>query len=208
MLVTRAYVGKLVTTFLSLTKTNDHRAFHNTNTNTNSDNNSNSVNNKCVKQEYKYHLPPPGVTYDTNPTVFGRILEGSLPALTLLENEELVSIGDKYPKAPFHALIIPKKYIESIHALDASADDCHLYLLTNMKDMAMATLQIEQPAAYNNHDYLLCFHVPPFISVKHLHLHVLAPASEMQIQYRWGKFLVGSFWCTDVDEIINQLKSK
>jgi len=237
MLVTRAYIGKLVTAFLSFVNTpisstsssgNDHQQlllFSHDNS------------KKYIKQglelelelgqeppglEYKYHLPPPGVKYETNPTIFGRILEGTQPAITLVEDEELISIEDKYPRAPLHALVIPKQYIKSINTLSgatststavtrttatATHENYPLNLLTNMKQMAIATVQVSQPNAYKNGDYILCFHIPPFTSVKHLHLHVLAPASEMKVQYRWGKYLVGTPWCADLEDVImNQMK--
>ena len=152
--------------------------------------------------EIKYHPPPYGVNYETNPTVFGRILDGTIPSSTIMENEELITICDRHPKAPLHGLVIPKRYIESVKSLNN--DD--LDTILHMKESAMEILKCDQPNAYANNDYILCFHVPPFISVGHLHLHVLAPASEMQIQYRWGKYLVGTRWCSDVDEIINVLR--
>ncbi len=151
--------------------------------------------------EKKYHSPPFGVTYETNPTVFGRILDGSIPSTTLLETDSTIAIRDKHPKAALHALIIPKRYIKSINTLNRN----DLELLKEMKEEAIQTLQFYQSDAYDNEDYLLCFHIPPFISVEHLHMHVLAPASEMKAQYRYGKYLTGTIWCAKVDDVLDQL---
>ncbi len=42
-------------------------------------------------------------------TIFAKIIEGELPAEKVYEDETILAIKDKYPKAPVHLLIIPKK---------------------------------------------------------------------------------------------------
>jgi len=76
-----------------------------------------------------------------------------------------------------------------------------------MQRTALETIQSCHPEAYDTHDYILCFHVPPFTSVDHLHLHVLAPASDMQWEYRYGKYLRGMKWCTGVEMVAEALVS-
>lgn len=151
--------------------------------------------------EAKFHPSPSGVSYSENPTVFGRILEGSIPSYTYLESDDLIAIRDRTMKAKFHALVIPKQFIESIKTLEPKDSD----LLNEMKSAALCILEENCPEAYRKNDYILCFHVPPFISVGHLHLHVLAPASEMKSLYKLGKYLVGTPWCTGVDNVIDSL---
>jgi diadenosine tetraphosphate (Ap4A) HIT family hydrolase len=109
---------------------------------------------------------------DDNPTVFGAILRGELPAVCLAETDRLLAFLDRYPKAPFHALVIPKRFLPSVFDL-TQAD---LPMLYDMKAMAE---QVLEERGYPLSDSRLVFHVPPFNSVQHLHLHVLAPASEM-----------------------------
>ncbi len=50
-------------------------------------------------------------------TVFGKIIEGSLPCKKLFENESILAIEDIAPIAPVHILIIPKKPIKNLQAL-------------------------------------------------------------------------------------------
>ncbi len=50
-------------------------------------------------------------------TIFGKIIEGSLPAEKVYENERILVIKDKYPIAPVHLLIMPKKEIPHLQAL-------------------------------------------------------------------------------------------
>mmetsp|Transcript_12756 Transcript_12756/g.31158 ORF Transcript_12756/g.31158 Transcript_12756/m.31158 type:complete len:88 (+) Transcript_12756:423-686(+) len=75
-----------------------------------------------------------------------------------------------------------------------------------MRDMGLKVLEGEEPDAFERGDYALCFHVPPFNSVDHLHLHVLAPLSEMNCAYRYGKYNCGTRWCTSDLDVIGRLK--
>ena len=43
--------------------------------------------------------------------VFQKILEGSVPADTVYEDESVLAFRDIAPKAPVHVLVIPKKHI-------------------------------------------------------------------------------------------------
>ena len=128
--------------------------------------------------------------FRSNPTVFGSILRGELPTKLIFETTELIAFEDIKPRATFHALVIPKKLIPSVLELDAE-DSNSLTALNKMSCAAHDLLQREQPEAYRTGDYTLCFHIPPFNSVDHLHLHVLAPASEMMPWNKNGKYNCG-----------------
>jgi diadenosine tetraphosphate (Ap4A) HIT family hydrolase len=151
----------------------------------------------------EYHIPPAHVNYTKNQSVFGAILRGESPTLTLLESESLLSFEDIAPRAPLHALVIPKEYIESVFAVRQN----DLTLLNEMHMMATDLIQRYYPDAYENKDYILCYHIPPFNSVSHLHLHVLAPASKMHWIYRFGKYLIGTRWCIEESEIRDRLQA-
>lgn len=149
-----------------------------------------------------FHPPPPGVDYEDNDTVFGSILRGELPAVAYAESEDLLVFRDRWPRALLHGLVIPKKCIKSVRNL--SQHDIGLIL--SMKATALGVIKQEQPTAYQQEDYILCFHIAPFNSVNHLHLHVLAPASEMDYWMRYSKYKSGTLWCTSVDDVIARLK--
>ena len=136
--------------------------------------------------------------FKSNPTVFGSILRGELSTKLLLETTELIAFEDIKPRATFHALIIPKQLIPSVLELHPD-DPISLTTLNRMSQVAHDLLQREQPEAYRTGDYTLCFHIPPFNSVDHLHLHVLAPASQMAPWYKNGKYNCG----TDVSKSNN-----
>lgn len=52
-------------------------------------------------------------------TVFGLIIQGKLPAKKVFENERILAIEDIHPVAPVHILIMPKKEIKNLQALES-----------------------------------------------------------------------------------------
>lgn len=58
------------------------------------------------------------------PTLFEKIITGDLPAEKVFENEHILAIKDKFPKAPVHLLIIVKKVITDFQSLQP--EDFHL----------------------------------------------------------------------------------
>lgn len=153
----------------------------------------------------QYHIPPPGVTYESNLTPFGAILRGELPAHVYQETTNVLALEDIRPRAPLHALIIPKRLIPSVLNLTNTKDD--VALLDEMQSVAFQVLQLHQPTALATKDYMLRFHIPPYASVSHLHLHVLAPASQLKWYHRYIKYQSNTVWCTDWDATRQKLGS-
>eukprot|EP00534_Pseudo-nitzschia_fraudulenta_P011879 CAMPEP_0201219886 /NCGR_PEP_ID=MMETSP0851-20130426/191306_1 /ASSEMBLY_ACC=CAM_ASM_000631 /TAXON_ID=183588 /ORGANISM="Pseudo-nitzschia fraudulenta, Strain WWA7" /LENGTH=291 /DNA_ID=CAMNT_0047509583 /DNA_START=122 /DNA_END=997 /DNA_ORIENTATION=+ len=154
--------------------------------------------------------------YASNPTVFGRILRGELKTRFLAETDDLLVFQDIQPRAPLHCLVIPKRWISSVLDLASSGDSENsvslpsLSLLEEMKETARTLVRDRYPEAYEQNDYVLCFHIPPFNSVDHLHLHVLAPASSMADFYRYWKYNTGGMnfhvrWCTSLRDVVSRL---
>jgi histidine triad (HIT) family protein len=56
--------------------------------------------------------------------IFCKIVSGEMPAKIIAETNDLVVIEDIRPKAPHHYLIIPKKHIVDVRALEQ--EDMHL----------------------------------------------------------------------------------
>lgn len=50
-------------------------------------------------------------------TIFEKIIDKELPAEKVYENEHIIVIKDKYPKAPVHLLLITKKVIPDLQSL-------------------------------------------------------------------------------------------
>ena len=54
---------------------------------------------------------------DSQDCLFCRIIRGELPADVVLEDEEFIAIRDRYPKAPVHVLVIPRRHIRSLNEI-------------------------------------------------------------------------------------------
>lgn len=50
-------------------------------------------------------------------TIFSQIINGTLPAQKVFENERILAIKDIAPVAPVHILIMPKKPIENLQSV-------------------------------------------------------------------------------------------
>lgn len=151
--------------------------------------------------------------YANNDTVYGKLLRAELKMRLLLETEDWVAFEDISPRAPLHGLIVPKKLVRSV--LDFQDQSHHLPLLQDLRRVAHGLLRDKLPLAYERGDYKLCFHIPPLNSVDHLHLHVLAPVSEMSSLARHGEFHTKSDnaqqrtirWNIALDEVIARLET-
>lgn len=52
--------------------------------------------------------------------LFCRIIEGNEPSEVIAEDEEFIAIHDKFPKAPVHALVMPRRHLESLNDIGAA----------------------------------------------------------------------------------------
>ncbi|XP_070782058.1 adenosine 5'-monophosphoramidase HINT3-like [Enoplosus armatus] len=97
------------------------------------------------------------------------------------KNKELVCFRDIDPAAPHHYLVVPIQHIHSCYSLNRG----HIGLVKQMAEMGKAVLQDQ--GITDMKDIRLGFHRPPYTSVDHLHLHVLAPTSKISkyMQYRF-----------------------
>ena len=117
--------------------------------------------------------------------MFGRILEGTLPSKCYNETDALCAFQDLRPRARLHALVIPKHFIPTIKCILSaikcilSACTCGCCPINDMKDSTKMNVILQ------------------------LHLHVLAPASQMNIIDKYG----GTPWCLDVEEVIDKITS-
>ncbi|CAL8313108.1 unnamed protein product [Lota lota] len=89
------------------------------------------------------------------------------------KNDEMVCFRDIYPAAPHHFLVVPRRHIVSCLSLSKK----HVCLVQQMADMGKAALHDQ--GITDMQDIRLGFHQPPYTSIDHLHLHVLAPASRI-----------------------------
>ncbi|XP_061602662.1 adenosine 5'-monophosphoramidase HINT3-like [Cololabis saira] len=115
------------------------------------------------------------------------------------QNEELVCFRDVCPAAPHHYLVIPRQHIISCRSLNRR----HISLVERMAELGEAVLRDQGIADMK--DIRLGFHQPPFISVDHLHLHVLAPSRQISTNFEY-KFLPGTDSFVTVQSLKNRLE--
>jgi histidine triad (HIT) family protein len=100
--------------------------------------------------------------------LFCDIIAGKLPATVIAQNEDIIVIQDIAPKAPIHYLIIPKKHVKDIIALDDKTADLVSKMVLMAKKIAREKL--------NNSSFRLVFNNGPGVgqSIFHLHCHFLS----------------------------------
>jgi len=148
----------------------------------------------------KFEAPSVDVDYQDNATIFGKILQGRAPVKTLHETDNTLGFWDVKPRTALHGLVIPKQHIPTVFELQPK----HVPLLHELKESALAILRKHQPDALETGDFELAFHVPPHNSVDHLHLHCLAPASELG-HYKQYYNVEEPEHCVSMDHVLSVL---
>ena len=100
--------------------------------------------------------------------IFCRIVERSLPARIVFEDEEIVAFEDTHPQAPIHTLIVPRKHMESLN--DAAPDDARL-----LGRLLIVAAQLAREKGLDARGYRTVINNGSWAgqSVFHLHLHLL-----------------------------------
>ncbi|KAI8891115.1 HIT-like protein [Backusella circina FSU 941] len=133
------------------------------------------------------------------PCIFCNI-EENVGSRKVLETDELVAFHDRSPSAKMHLLIVPKEHIRTVKDLDAP----DVPLLEKMIDLGRKLLTEQGYNPDDSSQVRLGFHVPPFNSVNHLHMHVIGlPFKNKLIGY---KYHIGYPWYTDANKVLMRLK--
>ncbi|KAH8353523.1 hypothetical protein KR084_011597 [Drosophila pseudotakahashii] len=129
---------------------------------------------------------------------FAHHRQGPPPVLEV-ETDEYVIFKDKYPAAKHHYLAIPKEHFDSFRSLNRS----HLGLVKRMEAGMKEFLKSKN---IDPEEATIGFHLPPFISVHHLHLHGIFPHSDMSF---WNKInFLSSFWFIKSEDAIRDLEDR
>ncbi|KAK9408693.1 histidine triad nucleotide-binding protein 2 mitochondrial [Crotalus adamanteus] len=101
------------------------------------------------------------------PTVFSRILDGSIPAHVLYEDDQCMAFRDVSPQAPVHFLVIPRRPLARLSRVAAS----DAQLLGHLLVVASQTAKAE--GLSEGYRVVINEGKHGAQSVYHLHLHVL-----------------------------------
>ncbi|XP_017114877.1 histidine triad nucleotide-binding protein 3 [Drosophila elegans] len=105
--------------------------------------------------------------------IFCNISSGQEPTSVLeVETDEFVIFKDIKPASQHHYLAVTKKHYNSLKVLDKSHDPLVTRMESGLKEFLTSK-------GISVQDALFGFHLPPFITVNHLHMHAIAPRSEM-----------------------------
>lgn len=102
-------------------------------------------------------------------TIFDKIIDKSIPAEILYEDELALAFVDINPQAPVHFLVIPKKQIATINDITEADREVvgHLYVVA-------AKLAAEKGFADQGYRAVMNCNEYGGQTVYHIHLHVLA----------------------------------
>src|SRR5688500_3738919 len=100
--------------------------------------------------------------------IFCRIAKGEIPARTARDPPNLLAFHDVDPRAPVHVLLIPRKHIPSVDALEAA--DAPL-----IGELYLAAREIAHELGLAERGFRLVMNTGPDAgqSVSHIHLHLL-----------------------------------
>lgn len=101
--------------------------------------------------------------------IFCRITRRELPAKMAYEGEDVLAFHDIDPKAPIHILVIPRRHIPSVNALEPGDAELvgRLYLVAR---------ELAETHGVTESGYRLVMNTGPDggQTVDHIHLHLLA----------------------------------
>ena len=101
--------------------------------------------------------------------LFCKIIAGQIPGAIVFQDDRLVAFKDINPQAPMHILIVPRRHIASLDALQADDDGL-------VGEMVRRAAALASAAGYAERGYRTVFNCNADAgqTVFHIHLHVLA----------------------------------
>ena len=98
--------------------------------------------------------------------IFAKIIEKKIPADIVYEDEKIIAIKDKYPAAPIHLLIIPKKEITDIQSIKEKD-------LPILQDIVKVAQELANKFKLSHYRLLTNYGSQSGQSIYHLHFHLL-----------------------------------
>jgi histidine triad (HIT) family protein len=111
--------------------------------------------------------------------VFCKIIEGEIPAATLIETDKVISFLDINPVNPGHALVVPKRHVSSF--LDLQQDELHVTIFIAKRVAAAVTEATESPAF----NILQNTGESAGQLIDHVHMHVIPRSPDDGFELGW-----------------------
>ncbi len=105
--------------------------------------------------------------------LFCNIIAGKEPSTTVYSDSKFVVFRTIKPASSCHLLVVPRQHIRNIDSLSTIED---AELIKEMQKIGESSLR--QFTSKEDGDQY-CFHVPPYNSVDHLHLHCIGNTIQM-----------------------------
>jgi histidine triad (HIT) family protein len=100
--------------------------------------------------------------------IFCRIVAGEIPSARVMEGDEWIAIRDINPAAPTHVLVIPRRHVESVAALEDGDRALAGALLLAARDVAR-----QEGLAESGYRTVINTGHDGGQTVAHLHVHVI-----------------------------------
>lgn len=146
-----------------------------------------------------------GVTYDEKGEVvsctFCRIHSGEEPGRIEYNDSRYVVFRTIAPATKLHLLVTPRKHIRNMNSLSGIAGAKLLYNMKQIGMIAVTNLTGDENLAIAAK---FCFHMPPYNSIDHLHLHVIVDPRSMNMFNRIKYPSNDLGFCRKVDSLIQE----
>lgn len=139
--------------------------------------------------------------------IFCDVINKKAPGKIEYENESISIFRTIAPYTKNHFLCCPKQHIDNVNSIE---DYKIIEELVNEAIIFTKTNNYHYSNSDSNDDDdspLLCFHIPPFNSIDHVHLHVLCEPKTLSL-FGKIKYCTGTFYCKSAEEVIQQIKEK
>lgn len=101
--------------------------------------------------------------------LFCRIQQRLEPGVIVYEDNEFVVFKTIQPVTHTHLLVTPREHITNIDSLCGHEDANLIRKMIDIGKISLESINPEYAQSIQN-----CFHIPPFNSIDHLHLHAIS----------------------------------
>ena len=135
--------------------------------------------------------------------VFCKIIQGEVKASFVYEDDLFYAFEDIKPDAEVHIQLIPKNHISNVNSL--TPDDVELVkAMKERGEFILADFAGEKKEVAKE-NWKFVFHIPPYNSVDHLHMHCMAGKHKVLSRITHGNIFP---WVMTIDTLLNKLRRR